>query len=115
MLNKENRLKQDVSFVFRKGIRYHSDLLTLYLVKTDDSQQKIAFIVTKKAGGAVQRNLIKRRLRSIVNIMLPLMKKGFLINLYTNTSKGKWKDVPSYETLKEQVHDLLQQSDILHQ
>jgi ribonuclease P protein component len=52
---------------------------TVIYLKRDESlaQARFGFIVSKAVGGAVARNLIKRRLRAIASEILVLSPNGF--------------------------------------
>ena len=62
-MKKEFRLKKEKDFnlVFNKGKRlFSSDLTLIYL---EQKELKVGFAVSKKHGGSVKRNRIKRLLR----------------------------------------------------
>jgi len=51
----------------------------LTLIYARNSQKRIGFSVSKKVGGAVVRNLVKRRLRECIRPLLPEMRPGFYV------------------------------------
>ena len=55
----------------RFGRKVNSEHLVVY-IKRDEAQpsSRFGFVVAKTVGGAVQRNLVKRRLRSIARVAL---------------------------------------------
>lgn len=55
------------------------DIVLYYLNIGGESQTKVGFSVGKKVGGAVVRNKIKRRLKSIVTNELKNIKKGYAL------------------------------------
>lgn len=55
------------------------DLVLYYLNIGGESQTKVGFSIGKKVGGAVVRNKIKRRLKSIVTNELKNIKKGYAL------------------------------------
>jgi ribonuclease P protein component len=76
----EYRLKKNADFnrVFKAGKRSFSHTLTLLYVK-GEPQVKVGFTVTKKHGGAVQRNRIKRVFRAAFREVLPFVKGEYYI------------------------------------
>jgi len=68
VLAKTNRVLSaaDFKFAVRRGKRVHTPHAVVYLAERDAGQAtRFGFIVGKNVGGAVQRNLVRRRLRSI--------------------------------------------------
>ncbi|MBE0601261.1 MAG: ribonuclease P protein component, partial [Firmicutes bacterium] len=51
----------------------------LTLIYARSGQKRVGFSVSKKVGGAVVRNLIKRRLRECVRPMMPQLKPGLYV------------------------------------
>jgi ribonuclease P protein component len=60
------------------GKRITGDATVIYL-KRDESlaQARFGFIVSKSVGGAVTRNVVKRRLRSIAREIMDFKSSGF--------------------------------------
>ena len=73
----EYRLKKnsDISRVFKAGKRSFSHTLTLLYVK-GEKELKVGFTVTKKHGGAVKRNRIKRVFRAAFREVMPSIIGG---------------------------------------
>ncbi|MBE7060943.1 MAG: ribonuclease P protein component [Clostridiales bacterium] len=71
------RLKKEKDFnlVFNKGKRLFSSSLTL--VYFPSKELKVGFAVSKKHGGSVKRNRIKRLLRESFRSFLPKIGKNF--------------------------------------
>lgn len=65
MLPKENRLRlsRDFKKVYNRGRSYVHPSMVLYVLRTNGTDLRIGFSVSKKLGVAVVRNRIKRRLR----------------------------------------------------
>ena len=61
----------------REGESFHGKLIVLSVLKSaPDSTTRIGFITSRRVGGAVERNLVRRRLREIVRASLGEMCKG---------------------------------------
>ena len=77
-MQKQYRLcrNRQFSYVYRRGMRASCKDLTLIYAR--NARKRVGFSVSKKVGGAVVRNLIKRRLRECVRPLLPELKNGFL-------------------------------------
>jgi len=79
MLPKRNRLKKKKDFekVFREGKGFKEDFLYLKIKKNNLESSRFGFVVSKKfSKKALVRNKIKRRLRELIRISLPNIKKG---------------------------------------
>ena len=80
----EQRLRNNRDFrtVYAKGRSRVGPLAVLYVWKRPaDSPsptlgRRIGFVVSKKQGGATERNRIKRRMREAVRLRLPDLKNG---------------------------------------
>jgi ribonuclease P protein component len=73
MLAKQNRVLSAADFKasVRRGRRSYSGHAVIYLTRRgDDEPSRFGFIVGKNVGGAVTRNLVRRRLRSIARSLL---------------------------------------------
>lgn len=82
MLARENRLikADDFRSTMRLGRKIAADHLVAY-VKRDETQThtRFGFVVAKTIGGAVKRNLVKRRMREIARELLKENLSGFNI------------------------------------
>ena len=67
MLTRAHRLTStlDYSRVVRHGARFSSSTVVVHWVDSDRVGARVGFVVSKGVGNAPQRNLIKRRLRSL--------------------------------------------------
>lgn len=70
--------KKEFNYVYRNGKSYGSKLLVVVYFKTN-RDLKIGFSVSKKVGNAVVRNKVKRRLKEIVSLEIPNIKKDYSI------------------------------------
>ena len=72
MLPSINRLKKrkEFAYIYKNGKRFNSKNLSLVLINSKLNVTRVGFSVSNKVGKAVQRNKIKRQLRSIVREQL---------------------------------------------
>ena len=69
LLARENRLRSadDFRLTMRSGRKVVGTSMVLYLTQNDTHDSaRFGFVVSKAVGGAVQRNLVKRRFRSAI-------------------------------------------------
>ncbi len=79
MLPKINRLKNKKDFdrVFKRGKGFKGDFLFLKIIKNNLSVSRFGFVVGRNvAKKATARNIIKRKLRAVVETHLAEMEKG---------------------------------------
>ena len=90
------RLKKekDFSLVFNKGKRAFSRDLTM--VYFPSKELKVGFAVSKKHGGSVKRNRIKRLLRESFRSFIPIFGQNFFFvfipKVKTDYSLAEFKD-----------------------
>ena len=71
------RKKRDFLFLYKKGNRYKGKYFNLIYLSNDLNFSRMAVVVSSKIGNAVQRNKIKRRMRSLFRRNKPLFEKSF--------------------------------------
>lgn len=78
MLPARNRLKNNRTFnyIYRKG-KSVGGAYSVLLYTEARGRLLIGFSVSKKIGGSVTRNLVKRRLRESVREIIPNLKDGY--------------------------------------
>jgi len=79
VLSKSNRVLSAADFksAVRRGKRVYAPHAVVYLLAHSDAEPtRFGFIVGKNVGGAVQRNLVRRRLRSIGRDLLATNASG---------------------------------------
>ena len=80
MLARPNRLikADDFRSAMRQGRKVGSEHLVTYLQRDEtQSHTRFGFVVAKTVGGAVKRNLVKRRMREIARELLKEYPAGF--------------------------------------
>lgn len=79
MLNKQNRVNKHLfGDIIKKGVSYYTQNISLKIIKTEDNKPKFAVSVPKKeVKTAVKRNLLKRRVFSILGKTAVKTKSGF--------------------------------------
>ncbi len=110
MLKKVNRLKKryQFSYIYKAGTHYSSLNLVLYVTPSKTKSVKVGFAVNRKIGHAVQRNLVRRRLREIAYFEIPLLKRNYnLIIVAKENSKNA-----SFDELKTEFHKLILKADL---
>jgi ribonuclease P protein component len=77
------RLTRSTDFkrVRRFGKSYAHPLVVLVVSRREDDTRRIALITGKSVGGAVDRNLVRRRLRAICDTLQPVLESGFEVVL----------------------------------
>jgi len=70
------RRPDDFRVVMRRGGKAGTNSVVVYLAQTGNAKSMAGFAVSRAVGGAVTRNLIKRRLRSIIAEVLPTLPTG---------------------------------------
>ena len=102
------RLKREKDFnlVFNKGKRlYSSDLTLLYL---PSEELKVGYAVSKKHGGSVVRNRIKRLLRESFRSFTPEIRQNFFFVFIPKVNKEY-----SLEKFKESMEFIFKKGGII--
>lgn len=102
------RLKKekDFSLIFNKGKRYYSASLTVVILPSNCI--KVGYAVSKKHGGSVIRNRIKRLLRESFRSFMPLIGQNFFFVFIP-----KVKENYSLKDFKDNMEYLLKKSGII--
>ncbi len=109
-MQQEYRLKSRASFsyIYRKGANVGNKHFVMLYVNSPKSL-KVGFSVSKKVGGSVQRNRVKRQMRESFRLMLPDVKRGYnLIFVARSTVYGM-----STEDISNSMRSLLKKAGIL--
>ena len=114
MLVKENRLtkRKEFGYIYKKGRSVYSKHLMLVYVPTKLKNIRVGFSVSKKVGKAHTRNLIKRRLRAIIQDML---KQNLIkTNNYIFVANSSITEL-TFEELKSQVMYVLSKDGLINE
>ena len=72
------RRREEFKRIYAAGKAYPESCVVLHVLPLTDrpDERQVGFSVSKKVGGSVVRNRVKRRLREIVRPLLPRIKGG---------------------------------------
>jgi len=105
----DNRLKKRSDFdrVFKKGKKvYSGSLMFLYLRQ---KSLKIGYSVSKKNGGAVVRNRVKRLLRAVMREYVGAFKEDYYIIIIPRPASEY-----SYHRFKQDIECLLKREKLIN-
>ncbi len=72
--------------VFKQGKTLRGAYFRVHYLRNEVAITRIGIVVTRKAGSAATRNLIRRRLRSILSNLTATLRTDLDIVLYINSS-----------------------------
>jgi ribonuclease P protein component len=100
---KEERLTRRSQFLRtqRRGCRQVTRCLVVYACKTEEAHSRVGLTVSRKVGGSVVRNLVKRRLREVFRRNKPRLPIGYDLVWIARKGAGD----ASLEELLEQAQE----------
>ena len=106
MLAKANRLVRadDYRRLVRRGGRVGTRHALVYIIRGDGPHPpRFGFIVAKTVGAAVNRNLVRRRLKALSAIALPKLAAGteIVIRALPGSAQVSW------DTLRSEISEVL--------
>lgn len=69
--------RTDFDIIFRKGSRYSTHYFTIILHENKRDVQRLGMAVSRKVGGAVKRNRVKRLLREYFRLNKDRLPQGY--------------------------------------
>ena len=100
---------EDINRVRREGKTFSNAAIVLGLLPNQTDQNRIAIIAGRSVGGAVQRNLAKRRLRSAFQCLQRELQQGFDLVVI---ARSHFFDV-DYQTLVGALRSLLDRAGLM--
>jgi ribonuclease P protein component len=115
-VKRANRLSRSRDFdaVHRRGRSVSSRFLVLYWLPQDEpTEPRVGFAVPRAAGGAVERNRIKRRLRETWRERIDHVPEGHDYVLIVRPGLVEAAEANGFDWLGDRVDELLEQSGVL--
>jgi ribonuclease P protein component len=115
-VKRANRLSRSRDFdaVHRRGRSVSSRFLVLYWLPQDEpTEPRVGFAVPRAAGGAVERNRIKRRLREAWRERIERVPEGNDYVLIVRPGLVEAADANGFGWLGDRIDELLEQSGVL--
>jgi ribonuclease P protein component len=103
MLPRPNRLRRRDEFqaTYRRGRSWAHPLLALHVLPRREGM-RVGVTVSKKVGGAVVRNRVRRRLRQAIRLRLPQWRSGFDLVVVARTAAAE----ASFDALGSVIDEL---------
>ena len=107
--NQRLRNNRDFRVAYARGRSHVSSMAVLYVWKRPAEQRsetagrRIGFVVSKKQGGAVERNRIKRRMREAIRLRLDAIQDGPLDLIFVGRSRLKTATWPEVQAAMDEL------------
>jgi len=93
----------------REGESFHGKLMVLSVLKNlPETEVRVGFITSRRVGGAVLRNRVRRRLREIVRAARPQISPGTWLTVIARQAASR----ASFQALSDEWHSLARRSAI---
>ena len=105
---------RDFDTVFRRGRSVSTRYLVLYTFTREDGDPdapRLGLAVSRKVGGAVERNRVKRRLRAAFDDLAPSVPSGRDYVLVARPGLAEAAESRGFEWLRERVAELFTLAD----
>lgn len=106
MIPTANRIRKssEYSKVFKTSTKFETPNFKIYLTRSIDSTCQVGIIASGKIGGAVKRNLIKRRIKAILLPYLTTLPYNIVIRI---------KQIPNipFTDLKKEIESVILNQD----
>jgi len=102
------RRGEDFQRLREVGVPHRHRLLVLSFSQNELTHNRYGFVVGKQIGKAVTRNLIRRRLRSVVRVLDPQLKQGYDVALIARAALAE----QPFTVLERTVSDLFRRAEL---
>jgi len=100
----------DFARLRREGTSFHGKLIVLSVLKAEpDTEPRIGIITSRRVGGAVDRNRVRRRLREVIRALRPQIAPGWHIVMVARAAAVG----ADFSWLRSEIHALARRSPIL--
>jgi ribonuclease P protein component len=109
---KSARLSRSGEFarIKKTGTSFHGKLVVLSVLKAEpESETRVGLITSRRVGGAVDRNRVRRRLREIIRSVRPHFQRGWHIVLVARAAAAN----AEFAAMRADVLFLAQRSAIM--
>ncbi len=78
MLKRSQRINQnrEYNYIYKKGKKLQGRYIIIFVVTEHSGNNRFGIVTSKKVGGAVKRNRVKRQLRAAIQKNQDLIKTG---------------------------------------
>ena len=112
MLPRPNRLRRREEFqaAYRRGRSWANPLIALHVLPRPEGM-RVGVTVSKKVGGAVVRNRVRRRLREAIRLRLPGWRNGFDLVVVARSAAAE----APFEALGAAIDELAKRSRLVRE